>query len=68
MSHTCWEREISPFTMSLELVLVLVIFIDHYIDGTEFMNLSESDVTGMVPPIGLHQKIIRFLPTKKVIL
>ena len=35
---------------------------DNYIDGKEFIKLSESEVKAMVPPIGLAKKIIRLIP------
>ena len=37
---------------------------DNYIDGTEFFNLTEDEVKAMVPPLGLHRKILRLLPNK----
>ena len=40
-------------------VYVLTIFIENYVDGTEFVSLTESEVKAMVPPIGLVKKIMR---------
>lgn len=35
---------------------------DNYIDGQEFMKLTETEVKEMVPPIGLAKKILRMIP------
>lgn len=40
---------------------------DNYIDGAEFLTLSESEVKSMVPPIGLARKILRLQPHTRVI-
>ena len=34
-------------------------FLENYIDGTEFMSLSEENVRSIVPPIGLARKILQ---------
>ena len=41
---------------------------ENYIHGEEFLCLTESDVKAMVPPIGLARKVMRLLPTPKVII
>ena len=33
--------------------------LDNYIDGKEFMNLSEQDVKDIIPAIGIVKKIMR---------
>ena len=33
--------------------------LDNYIDGTEFVALSEAEIKEMVPPIGLAKKIMK---------
>ena len=35
---------------------------DFYIDGQEFIKLTETEVKEMVPPIGLAKKILRMIP------
>ena len=37
-------------------------FSDNYIDGSEFVKLSEAEVKQMVPPIGLAKKIVHLIP------
>ena len=37
-----------------------------YIDGKEFLELTEKDIKEIVPTIGLARKVIRLLPAKKV--
>jgi len=36
--------------------------LENYIDGKEFLLLTEKEIKEMVPPIGLTKKIIRLLP------
>ena len=36
--------------------------LDNYIDGTEFVALSEAEIKEMVPPIGLAKKIMKLVP------
>ena len=36
--------------------------LDNYIDGKEFVSLSEAEVKSMVGPIGLAKKILRLIP------
>ncbi len=38
--------------------------IENFIDGKEFVALEETDVRGMIPPVGIAKKIIRLIPTK----
>ncbi len=38
--------------------------LDNYIDGTEFLSLTETDMKSLVPPIGLAKKILRLIPEK----
>lgn len=35
---------------------------ENYIDGMEFVNLTESEIKSMVPPIGLVKKIMKLCP------
>jgi hypothetical protein len=37
-------------------------FEDNFIDGREFVKLTEDEVKQMVPPLGLAKKIIRMIP------
>ena len=37
--------------------------LDNYIDGKEFLLLTEKEVKEMVPPLGLAKKISRLLPS-----
>lgn len=39
---------------------------DNYIDGKEFLTLSEAEIKIMVPPIGIARKILRLVPNLKV--
>ena len=41
---------------------------ENYIDGAEFLTLTESEVKAMVPPIGLARKVMRLLPREEVTL
>ena len=36
--------------------------LENFIDGAEFLTLTEADVKAMVPPLGLVKKIMRLLP------
>ena len=38
------------------------LLVENYIDGKEFIKLTEAEVKVMVPPIGLAKKIIRLIP------
>ena len=40
--------------------------VGNYIDGPEFLQLKESDIKLLVPPIGLHRKILRVLQDVQV--
>lgn len=44
------------------ILSIYIVFIDNYIDGTEFLTLTEAEVKAMVPPIGLARKILRLRP------
>ena len=35
---------------------------DNFIDGKEFLKLTENEVKEMVAPLGLAKKIIRMIP------
>ena len=35
---------------------------DNYIDGNEFLELTESEIKDIVPPIGIAKKVIRLQP------
>ena len=37
-------------------------FPENYIDGAEFVGLSEAEIREMVPPIGLTKKIVKLIP------
>ena len=37
-------------------------YTDNYIDGTEFMGLTELEIKEIVPPMGLAKKIIKLIP------
>lgn len=41
------------------LIHVCFALIDNYVDGKEFIRLSKEDITKMVPPVGLANKIMR---------
>jgi len=43
------------------------LLIENFIDGREFLSLTADEVKAMVPPIGLAKKIVRFLPSSKVL-
>ena len=45
-----------------------LIFSDNYIDGQEFLSLSENDIKTMVPPLGLARKIFRLVQSTQVYL
>ena len=45
-----------------------VLFAENYIDGAEFLTLTEIEVKAMVPPIGLARKVMRLLPHREVML
>ena len=47
-------------------MLTLVLFLENYIDGEEFLSLTESEIKSMVPPIGLTRKISRLIPRTEV--
>ena len=40
----------------------MCITLDNFIDGDEYLKLTEAEVKDMVPPIGLAKKIIRMIP------
>ena len=41
--------------------------LDNYIDGKEFMNLSEQEVKKIIPAIGIVKKIMRLIPKVLII-
>ena len=41
-------------------------FSENYINGKEFVSLSEQEIRSMVTPIGLVRKILRLLPQHQV--
>lgn len=41
---------------------------ENYIDGAEFLTLTESEVKTMIPPIGLARKVMRLLQQQEVTL
>lgn len=38
------------------------LILKNYIDGAEFLTLTEAEVKAMIPPIGLARKLLRLLP------
>ena len=42
--------------------LVLSFYTENYIDGTEFVGLTECEIKEIVPPIGLAKKIMKLVP------
>ena len=36
--------------------------VENYIDGSEFLKLSEQDIKAMIPAIGIAKKLIRLIP------
>jgi len=48
------------------IIIIIIIIIENYIDGSEFFNLTDSEIKSMIPPIGLQNKIIRLLPKSQV--
>lgn len=44
----------------------LCLLSDNYIDGAEFLTLTESEVKAIIPPIGLARKVMRLLPQREV--
>lgn len=38
-----------------------IVCTENYIDGKEFLTLTEQEIKTMVPPIGLARKIIRLV-------
>ena len=44
------------------IVFMIYLILDNYIDGEEFISLSETEIKSMVPPIGLARKILRLIP------
>ena len=43
-------------------MLYISYFIDNYIDGSEFVALTLTEIKEMVPPIGLAKKIVNLFP------
>ena len=37
-------------------------FPENYIDGAEFVGLSEAEIKEIIPPIGLTKKIMKLIP------
>ena len=46
------------FGLLVATLLITAIFAENYIDGSEFVGLSDAEIREMVPPIGLAKKII----------
>ena len=46
----------------IHFIVMYLIIIDNYVDGNEFLQLKESDIKEIVPPIGLAKNIIRLNP------
>ena len=42
--------------------MLIISLVQNYIDGSEFVALSEAEVKEIVPPIGLAKKILKLLP------
>ena len=42
-------------------MLYISYFIDNYIDGSEFVALTLTEIKEMVPPIGLAKKIVKLI-------
>ena len=36
--------------------------VENYVDGAEFVSLTEEEIKGMVPPLGLFKKILKLRP------
>ena len=41
--------------------------IENYVDGEEFVKLTEAEIKEMVPPIGIAKKVMRLQPKVKII-
>lgn len=63
-------RELDSFALALQFVckklMCLSFLLENYIDGEEFLSLSEHDIKSMVPPIGLSRKIFRLIQKHEV--
>ena len=40
-----------------------MLLLENYLDGTEFIALSEDEIKSMVPPLGLVKKIMKLQPS-----
>ena len=46
----------------IHFIVMYLIIIENYVDGNGFLQLKESDIKEIVPPIGLAKNIIRLNP------
>ena len=67
------ELDRAPYNFALYVCIVVMSmgsgkaecfdkFSDNFIDGSDFMKLTEAEVKDLVPPIGLAKKIICMIP------
>ena len=42
-------------------VIFLFFFVENYIDGKEFLQLSQQDLKEMIPAIGIVKKLLRLI-------
>ena len=47
---------------------MLIFNVENFIDGLEFEDLLPEDVFKMIPAVGIAKRIIRMLPSGKVII
>ncbi len=40
--------------------------VENYVDGIEFISLTEDEIKAMVPPIGLVKKIMKLRPNVSI--
>ena len=74
LHNVCWKRGflktivtyLKVIKMNANAFRLLFDNLDNYIDGREFLLLTEDEVKYMIPPIGLAKKIARLLPSSKV--
>lgn len=46
--------------------IIDILHVENYIDGQEFISLTESDVKSMISALGICRKIVRLLPSQEV--
>lgn len=50
------------FSDNLPQFSSIYVYTDNYIDGSEFVKLTEQEVKEMIPAIGVMKKVTRLLP------